>query len=241
MCKSSHVSMTREASAFLAAVKWDEEAFEPRNFIRIHTLPQVAKSIKCRSSKKHHEAECAIPLNQPILWLNVTRFTRIIAQPVKFRNSLPSVPCGSKISLDHNFAGWFEILSEDGCTSRCMDSVAEVAKRKPEKFLIRQKVKCILASNPETSVLLQIGEILTFVSTERIPGTNHSFLRCITQSGNYENNEKGVKITFSRSFFLFLLSSLSKSRLCSLTAIGNERKVFSGCWCRKHFRSSFPA
>lgn len=176
--------MTREASAFLAAVKWHDEAFEPRDFVQIHNLPQVAKSIKCRSGSKYSD-KCTIPLNQPILWLNVTRSTRIIAQPVKFRSSLPPVSYGSKISLDHYFPGWFEILSEDGCTSRCMESIAEVIKRKPEKFLIRQKVKCFLASNPETSVHIQIGEILTFVSTERIPGSYHTFLRCITQSGNY--------------------------------------------------------
>ena len=185
VCKSSQISMTREASAFLAAVKWDEEAYEPREFIQVHSLPQVAKSIKCRSVlKKYPEESLAVPMNQPILWLNVTRSTRIVAQPVKFRNNLPPVSCGGKISLDHNFPGWFEILSEDGCTSKCMETIGEVAKKKPETFLIRQKVKCILAANPEMSVLLQVGEILTFVTTQRIPGSNHYFVRCLTQSGN---------------------------------------------------------
>lgn len=192
--------MTREASAFLAAVKWDEEAFEPTEFVQIHSLPQVAKSIKCRSNsssskKHHHHEECpSVPLNQPILWLNVIRSTRIVAQPVKFRHNLPPVPCGSKVSLDHNFPGWFEILSEDGCTSKCMESVLEVAKRKPERFLLRQKVKCFLTSNPESlsPVLLPSGEILTFVSTEKFqPGSSHSsYLRCLTQSGNYDDEKR---------------------------------------------------
>lgn len=206
--QSSRNSMTREASALLAAVKWNEEAFEPRDFVRVQSLPQVAKCIKSRSSTKHPD-ESKVPLNQPILWLNVSRSTKIVAQPVKFRSNLPPVSCGSKVSLDHNFPGWFEILSEDGCTSSCMNSVSEVAKRKPDKFLVRQKVKCVLASSPQTSVPLQVGEILTFVSAGRIPGSNHSFLRCITQSGNYtsggsssEEQKSTGKITIVALYFL---------------------------------------
>lgn len=212
--RSSPDSMTREASAFLAAVKWDEEAVEPRDFVRTQSLPQVAKSIKCHSSHENSDQN-KVPLNQPILWLNVSRSTKIVAQPVKFRSSLPPIIYGPKVSLDHNLPGWFEILSEDGRTSSCMTSASEVAKRKPEKFLIRQKVKC-LASSPGTSIVLQAGEVLTFVSSG---SSNHPFLRCITQSGN----KSGISyhqylLTREINFPLLILFSTSKTRFSCFDA-----------------------
>ena len=188
--------MTSDASAYLAAVKWADEAFSLTEFPKKVDLPQVAKVVKSQQGMKTSQNVDVSTPNQVLLWLKVVKKIEIIAQCIKFKecrgptSSHVAIPYGPKLKIDDDYPGWFEILSEEGRSVPCLDSVSELAKRFPERCLVRENnVKAFNGKNQlvgndsvtipsEKSRFLSLGEELTLNKIEVFG--NKRYLKCRT-------------------------------------------------------------
>lgn len=191
--------MTCVSSEYLSAVKWADESSCPRDFANNTLLPQVGKIIKGQS-QGHGVGVPSIShpsLNQTIFWTRVVKRVKVIAQCVKFKDfkggSLPrSIPFGPRLEIYDDYQGWFEILSEDGRSVRLMESVSEVVKRMPSKFLVREAIKVNLGkkvdqqeSLSEKTRVIPAGEILSLetIGTFCSKNPTDKYLKCLTSSG----------------------------------------------------------
>ena len=191
--------MTCSASEYLSAVKWAEESFAPKDFAKTTLLPQVGKIIK----GQFQEQGLGVPttacpsLNQTIFWTRVVKRVKVIAQCVKFKDlkggSLPrSIAFGPRLEIYDDYNGWFEILSEDGRSVKVMESISEVAKRMPRKFLIREAIKVNLGKKvdeeeflSEKTRVIPSGEVLSLATIGSFCSKNPSdkYLKCFTSEG----------------------------------------------------------
>ena len=191
--------MTCIASEFLTAVKWADESYCPKDFVKNVNLPQVGKIIK----GQNYGQGLGVPssscpsLNQTIFWTRVVKRVKVIGQCVKFKDfrggSLPrSVSFGPRLQIYDDYKGWFEILSEDGRSVRVMESVSEVAKRMPSQFLVREAVKVNLGKKIDQQEFLSdktrvipAGEVLSLETIGSFCSKNPSdkYLKCLTSSG----------------------------------------------------------
>lgn len=55
---------------------------------------------------------------------------------------------GPRLSIPETYAGWFELLSEEGRAGRCVESVAELSRR-PCPCLVREPLRAILAKDQQ--------------------------------------------------------------------------------------------
>ena len=79
---------------------------------------------------------------QILLLVNLGKRRRLLAQCVKFKEGSRKVAAvGQKISIPADYDGYFEILSEDGRSVRCIESVAELSRRFPDSVLVREGVR----------------------------------------------------------------------------------------------------
>lgn len=70
--------------------------------------------------------------------------------------------------IPDSYSGYFELLSEEGRAVRCIESVAELARRKPEEgCLVRETIRGVQAKTesdgtvtPEGARTIPAGEIL---------------------------------------------------------------------------------
>lgn len=184
-----------DGSVYLSAVRWDDSGLVLQDFIRKFPGPQVGRVIR---GQHHHIGvpSLASPGLSSVVFLSpLGPRLRISAQCVKFKENRRVSTIGPRLAIPDNYKGWFEILSEDGRSSRCFESVAELLRRSPETCLIREAVKAHLAhpDDPETVTdktrTLPLGETLVVVrevraSLGRLRSTSGRFLRCITSSGD---------------------------------------------------------
>ncbi|XP_055614368.1 homeobox protein 5, partial [Uranotaenia lowii] len=80
----------------------------------------------------------------------------------------------------------FELLSEDGRSTRCIESVLELSKRRNFRVLVRETVRC-----NHNSKSLHAGEILTTISD------NGKYLQCKTSKDEVVNLPLEAKAKFS--------------------------------------------
>ncbi|XP_034240360.1 bromodomain-containing protein 4B-like [Thrips palmi] len=149
------------------------------------------------------------PTLQPtVMLVSAGRRRQIIAQAVKLRPGRGPVAVGPRLSIPETYAGWFELLSEEGRAGRCVESVAELSRR-PCPCLVREPLRAILAkdqqaavvptSDPpeaptgvveaaETSRTLAVGETISPGEEVSLPGgANHPrgrYLTCATSRGD---------------------------------------------------------
>ena len=102
------------------------------------------------------------PLNasrQVLLLVNLGKRRRLLAQCVKFKEGSRKVASvGQKISIPADYDGYFEILSEDGRSVRCIESVAELCKRFPDSVLVRESVRAFVSRGDDVDALTEGGE-----------------------------------------------------------------------------------
>lgn len=198
--------MTAEASGYLSAVKWADEAYYLKEFSEQLALPQVGKILKGQFASLGVPSLSAPSLNQTLFWSRGAKQVKLAAQCVKFKETrgpgplCQAVAFGPRLSIPANYDGWFEILSEEGRAVRCIESVADLARRFPDSCLVRENIKCVPAKTPsdpssrdsplpsDRTRLLQVGETLTLVSADTIsPGKSAGscirYLKCVTGSG----------------------------------------------------------
>lgn len=184
-----------EASAYLSAVKWGDEGYYLREFTQKFRLPQVAKIIKGQYQNLGVPTLPSPALNQVIFLSSAGVRLKVTAQCVKFKDAgrRRMVPVGSKLAVPENYDGWFEILSEDGRSVRCIESVVELARKNPRSCLVREPIKVFLPrpEDPDTpwdkTRTLSTGEILMVGRDVTVSGpaaTKKKFLRCVTPLGD---------------------------------------------------------
>lgn len=187
--------MTRSAaSAYLAAVQWDDEDFYLHDFTQKFALPQVAKITRGQYFNLGVPSLSNPSLSQTVLFTQAGKRIKVAAQCVKFKDGSRVVPVGNKLSIPDNYEGFFEILSEDGRAVRCIESVAELLKRFPETCLVRENIKSYLPKVEDTDMvsdksrtiasgetLALIGEVHVSTPKSKSPGR---YLRCFTGKGD---------------------------------------------------------
>lgn len=120
------------------------------------------------------------------LFLNAGRKYQILAQPIKIKEGRKSTNVGPKVLIPETYNGYFELLSEDGRSTRCIESVLELSKRKNLRVLVRESLRC-----NHNSKTLHAGEILTTLSD------NGKYLQCKTQKDGIVNLPLEAKAKFS--------------------------------------------
>jgi hypothetical protein len=53
------------------------------------------------------------------------------------------------LAIPAGFDGFFEILSEDGRSVKCIESVAELIRRFPDSVLVRENVKAYVSKSDD--------------------------------------------------------------------------------------------
>ena len=95
---------------------------------------------------------------QVLLLVNLGKRRRLLAQCVKFKEGSRKVASvGHKISIPADYDGYFEILSEDGRSVRCIESVAELCKRFPDSVLVRESVRAFVSRGDDVDALTGEG------------------------------------------------------------------------------------
>jgi len=130
-------------------------------------------------------------LNSNVVLVNAGKKVRVIAQCVKFKDGKKVVPVGPKFAIPESYEGFFEILSEDGRSVRCIESVSDLARRYPDSVLVRENMKAYVSKSDdietiqEKSRTINVGEVLILVGEVLgVRGkTQTRFLRCFDQEG----------------------------------------------------------
>lgn len=191
MCVASMSSS--DVGVVVGAVHWGDEGSYVREVAARGPLPQLAKVIKGQYLGVGVPSLANPGLASTLLLLSAGRSLRIAAQSVKFKEGRRVVPVGPKLAIPETYDGYFEILSEDGRAVRCMETVAELAKRFPDSCLVRDNIKAYVSRSDDVDTITEksrtvtAGETLVLVGEVIGPKTSaktpHRFLRCFDQAG----------------------------------------------------------
>lgn len=90
----------------------------------------------------------------------------------KTNNKLISldIVLGPKVLIPETYPGFFELLSEDGRSTRCIESVLDLSRKPNLRVLVRETFRC-----NHLSKTIHAGEILTTMYD------NGKYLKCKTQ------------------------------------------------------------
>lgn len=175
----------------VAAARWAEEATYLRDFVTKHRLPSVVKITKGQYGGLGVPTLPAPSLQSTALLASAGRRRKIVAQAVKIKEGRRVVGVGPKLAIPDSYAGFFEILSEEGRAVRGIESVSELSRRCPEEgALVRETIRGIACKvddsgmvTPESSRTLPAGETITAAGEVTIQGRGR-FLRCIDSRGD---------------------------------------------------------
>lgn len=92
-----------DASAYLSAVKWGDEVYYVREFVRKMKLPQVAKIIKGQFGHLGVPTLASPSLNQIVFLSSGGSRIKVAAQCVKFKEGRKVVPVGPKLAIPDNY------------------------------------------------------------------------------------------------------------------------------------------
>ncbi|XP_053675500.1 midnolin homolog [Anopheles nili] len=156
-----------------------------REFARTD-LPAVGKIVKGQYYSLGVPTLSNPSLQSTALFLNAGRKYQILAQPVKIKEGRKNTPVGPKVLIPETYPGYFELLSEDGRSTRCIESVLELSRRRNFRVLVRETVRC-----NHNSKSLHAGEILTTVAD------NGKYLQCRTSKDELVSLPLEAKAKFS--------------------------------------------
>ncbi|XP_058126662.1 phosphatidylinositol 3-kinase 2 [Anopheles ziemanni] len=149
-------------------------------------LPAVGKIVKGQYYTLGVPTLSNPSLQSTALFLNAGRKYQILAQPVKIKEGRKNTQVGPKVLIPESYAGYFELLSEDGRSTRCIESVLELSRRRNFRVLVRETVRC-----NHNSKSLHAGEILTTISD------NGKYLQCRTSKDEVVSLPLEAKAKFS--------------------------------------------
>ena len=149
-------------------------------------LPAVAKIVKGQHQNLGVPTLSNPSLQSTALFLNAGKKYQILAQPIKIKEGRKPTNVGPKVLIPETYPGYFELLSEDGRSTRCIDSVLELSKRRNLRVLVRDTFRC---NNLNKTV--HAGEILTTIMD------NGKILQCKTHKDEILNLPIDTKAKFS--------------------------------------------
>uniref|UniRef100_A0A182WL92 CABIT domain-containing protein n=1 Tax=Anopheles minimus TaxID=112268 RepID=A0A182WL92_9DIPT len=149
-------------------------------------LPAVGKIVKGQYYSLGVPTLSNPSLQSTALFLNAGRKYQILAQPIKIKEGRKNTNVGPKVLIPETYPGYFELLSEDGRSTRCIESVLELSRRRNFRVLVRETVRC-----NHNSKSLHAGEILTTISD------NGKYLQCKTSKDELVSLPLEAKAKFS--------------------------------------------
>lgn len=176
----------------VAAARWSEEGSYLREFVSKHRLPAVVKIIKGQYGGLGVPTLPSPGLQSTALLVSAGKRQKIVAQAVKIKEGRRMVCVGPRLAIPDTYPGFFELLSEDGRAVRCIESVAELARRRPEEgCLVRETIRGVQAKTdldgsviPEGARTIPVGEILVPSGEAVLPGSKSRYLKCIDTKGD---------------------------------------------------------
>ncbi|KAL1110411.1 hypothetical protein AAG570_007942 [Ranatra chinensis] len=178
--------MATDGQVVTAAARWTDEALYLKDFAARQEFPAVVKIVKGQYGGLGVPSLPNPGLQSTALLVSAGRRNKIVAQAVKLKEGRRLVGAGPRIAIPDTYGGYFEILSEEGRAARCIESVAELARRKPESgCLVREPVRAVTreGTGQEAARTIAAGETLLPEVEVRLPGHKCSFLRCTDSSG----------------------------------------------------------
>ncbi|KAF7279700.1 CABIT domain-containing protein serrano [Rhynchophorus ferrugineus] len=176
----------------VAAARWADEGSYLREFVTKHHLPAVVKIIKGQYGGLGVPTLPSPGLQSTALLLSAGKRQKIIAQAVKIKEGRRLVCIGPRLVIPDNYSGYFELLSEEGRAIRCIESVVELARRKPEEgCLVRETIRGVQVKTeqdgtvtPEGARTIPAGEILVPRGEAVLPGSKGRYLKCVDTRGD---------------------------------------------------------
>jgi len=163
------------------SIDWSDEEYSFKEFSKVYNLPAIGKIVKGQLENANVSLSSSPDSKTVCLWSKF-KVIKILANCVKFkdcRSSLAGSLCsktitfGPKFSIPQNYDGYFEILSEEGRSVKCIENVAELAKKFPETCLIRESIKVNLCKEDENESVLEktrtlfLGDTLKLIDSGR--------------------------------------------------------------------------
>ncbi|KAL1501640.1 hypothetical protein ABEB36_006935 [Hypothenemus hampei] len=181
-----------DAQITVAAARWADEGSYLREFVSKHHLPAVVKIIKGQYGGLGVPTLPSPGLQSTALLVSLGKRQKIIAQAVKIKEGRRLVCVGPRLVIPDSYSGYFELLSEEGRAVRCIESVAELARRKPEVgCLVRETIRGVQAKTetdgsvtPEGARTIPAGEILVPTGEAVLPGSKGRYLKCLDTMGD---------------------------------------------------------
>lgn len=156
----------------VAAARWADEGSYLREFVSKHRLPAVVKIIKGQYGGLGVPTLPSPGLQSTALLVSAGKRQKIVAQAVKIKEGRRLVCVGPRLVIPETYSGYFELLSEEGRAVRCIESVSELARRRPEEgCLVRETIRGVQAKtdidgtlSPEGARTIPAGESLFLFS-----------------------------------------------------------------------------
>lgn len=176
----------------VAAARWADEGSYLHEFVSKHRLPAAVKIIKGQYGSLGVPTLPSPGLQSTALLVSAGKRQKIVAQAVKFKEGRRIVYVGPRLAIPDTYPGYFEILSEEGRSVRCIESVAELARRRPEEgCLVRETIRGVQARidvegtvSPEGARTIPAGEILVPSGEIVLPGSKSRYLKCLDPKGD---------------------------------------------------------
>lgn len=175
-----------------AAARWCDEGQYLREFVGKGELPAVVKVIKGQYGGLGVPSLPSPGLQTTALLVSAGRRRKIVAQAIKLKDGRRVVGVGPRLVIPDTYDGFFELLSEEGRAVRCMESVSELARRRPEGgCLVREPVRVIVARCENDGAVtadgartLAVGETLMIAGEATLGGAKGKYLRCVDSRGD---------------------------------------------------------
>lgn len=176
----------------VAAARWADEGYYLREFVAKNKLPAVVKIIKGQYGGLGVPTLPSPGLQSTALLVSAGRRHKIAAQAVKLKEGRRVVGVGPRLAIPDSYAGYFELLSEEGRAVRCIESVAELARRRLEAgCLVREPLRAIVARCDEDGGVtadgartVAAGETLVPAGEVQLGGAKGRYLRCTDSRGD---------------------------------------------------------
>ncbi|CAG2186978.1 uncharacterized protein LOC143058649 [Mytilus galloprovincialis] len=176
--------------------EWNSEQIQLKNLVMKSDIPIVAKVIKGQFSNLGVSKIPLRKLHPEVFVHSIKTGVKVLAHSVQRYETKDGlcriVPLDQRLSIPISYKGWFEILSEDGRSSRPIETVQKLAKELPNKCLVRQNVKGFLANSEgkltsDNSNIIPAGEQLILsgeITTTTSSGERLKFLKCTDSRNN---------------------------------------------------------
>ncbi|KAJ4430315.1 uncharacterized protein sano [Periplaneta americana] len=177
----------------VAAARWADEGHYLREFVAKHKLPAVVKIIKGQYGGLGVPTLPSPGLQSTALLVSAGRRHKIAAQAVKLKEGRRVAAVGPRLAIPDTYPGYFELLSEEGRAVRCIESVAELARRRLEAgCLVRDPLRVIVARCDEDGGVTADGARTVAAGETLVPsgevqlggGAKGRYLRCLDSRGD---------------------------------------------------------